>query len=364
MRRPDARSSSGWRLALGPALLLAVLPPDAPAAAWLPETIRIAQLAVTYAEHRVALQRVEIAWQPDQPIALSVDRLDGPAGALPLWASLRLRQTAAGWGLTGVMASGPGDVVLRLEGSGLGGDAARLRVRSEPLRFAPGALQPARLWSPLGTFASDVEGTLRLDLTWPDGPAWLDVEAFYLTTDYGPIGPVDGRITLDRLTPPRTAAPQTLRIEGMGLAPLVDGFEIAALGAEGTIDADLRFSFMEDGRLYLDDSVVTARGPGVLRYRADRPPDVLAGQGQGVDLLFTALADFRYESLRATLRGYLDDEMTVELQLRGANPELYEGHPIELNVNLEAPILPLALAGRDALELPDAVRRALDLGSE
>jgi hypothetical protein len=52
--------------------------------------------------------------------------------------------------------------------------------------------------------------------------------------------------------------------------------------------------------------------------------------------------------------------MTVGLQLRGANPELYEGHPIELNVNLEAPILPLALAGRDALELPAAVRRALE----
>jgi hypothetical protein len=337
--------------------------PEVARAAWLPETVRIAQLALSYAEHRVAMQRVEIAWQPDQPIALSVDRLDGPAGTVPLWASLRLRQTAAGWGLTGVMASGAGDVVLRLEGSGLGGDAARLQVRSEPLRFAPDDLQPARLWPPLGAFASDVRGTLRLELTWPDGPAWLDVEALYLTTDYGPIGPVDGRITLDRLTPPRTATPQTLRIEGMGLAPLVDGFEIAALGAEGTIDADLRFSFLEDGRLFIDDSVVTARGPGVLRYRADRPPDVLAGQGQGVDLLFTALADFRYESLRATLRGYLDDELTVELQLRGANPELYEGHPIELNVNLEAPILPLALAGRDAMELPEAVRRALDLGA-
>ena len=62
----------------------------------------------------------------------------------------------------------------------------------------------------------------------------------------------------------------------------------------------------------------------------------------------------------AILRGYLDDEMTVELQLRGSNPELYEGHPIELNVTLEAPILPLALAGRDALELPEAVQRLLE----
>jgi hypothetical protein len=98
----------------------------------------------------------------------------------------------------------------------------------------------------------------------------------------------------------------------------------------------------------------------VLRYRAAEPPPMLAGQGQGVELLFTALADFRYQSLTAIVRGYLDADLTVELQLRGSNPELYEGYPIELNVNLEAPIMPLALAGREALALPDAVRRALE----
>ncbi len=314
---------------------------------------------LSYAEQRVDLQRLEIAWQPARPIALSIERIDGPSGSLPLWASARLRPTDAGWELTGVLASGPGDVVLRLEGSGLGGDDARLDVRAEPVRFLPGGLQPAWLWPPLGTFARDVTGTLGLELSWPDGPLRLTVEAVHLVTDYGALGPIDGRITLDRLSPPRTAEPQLLRLEGMNLAPLVAGLEIAALGAEGTIDADLRFSFLEDGRLYIDDTVVTARGPGVLRYRDDRPPDVLAGQGQGVDLLFTALADFRYESLRAKFDGYLADEMTVELQLRGANPELYEGYPIELNVNLEAPILPLALAGRDVMGLPEAVRRSI-----
>jgi hypothetical protein len=329
-------------------------------AAWLPESIRIARMTLSYAEQRVALQHLEIAWQPAQPIALSIERIDGPSGSLPLWASARLRPTDVGWGLTGVLASGAGDVVVRLDGNGLGSDAPQLQVRLEPLQFVPGGLQPARLWPPLGAYARDVRGTLGIELTWPDGPLRLTVEAVHMVTDYGPLGPIDGRITLDRLSPPRTAEPQLLRLEGMNLAPLVAGLEIAALGAEGTIDADLRFSFLEDGRLYIDDTVVTARGPGVLRYRDDQPPDVLAGQGQGVDLLFTALADFRYESLRAKLVGYLADEMTVELQLRGANPELYEGYPIELNVNLEAPILPLALAGRDVMGLPEAVRRAIE----
>jgi len=326
----------------------------------LPETIRVARVELVYDTQRIAVQGLEIGLPPTGPVAISIDRLQGPAEMVPLWASARLARDAAGWTLTGVLASGPGDLVFRFDAGGLGGEAPRLDVRSEPVQFAPAGLQPAALWPPAGMFADDVDGTLRVALAWPDGPLLLEIEALHMTTDYGPLGPVDGRIELDRPWPPRTAEPQLLRIEGMRLAPLVDGLEIADLGAEGTIDADFRFSVEENGRLYLDDTVVDARGRGVLRYRADRPPDVLAGQGQGVDLLFAALADFRYESLRATVNGYLDDELTVQLQLSGANPELYEGHPIELNVNLEAPILPLALAGRDVLGLPEAVRRAIE----
>ncbi len=361
-RRARCRLEAPARLGLLLAVGLLLVPPPAGAAtlAWPPETIRIGRLALAYADLAVNLSRVEIGWRAEQPIAISVDRIQGPPGMAPFWASARLRPAAAGWGLTGVVATGPGDVVLRLEGSGLGGERPRLQLRSEPVRFVRGGLQPGRLWPDLRTSVADVAGTLQLTLDWPDGGGVLTLEALELATAYGPLGPMDGRIELDRLWPPRTARPQQLRVEGLLLAPLVEGFEIAALGAEGTIDADLRFSFTEAGRLFIDEGRLVARGPGVLRYRDPEPPAMLAGQGQGVDLLFTALADFRYQSLTAILRGHVDDELTVELQLRGSNPELYEGHPIELNVNLEAPILPLALAGRDALELPDVVRRALE----
>jgi hypothetical protein len=317
------------------------LVPATGSTAALPETIRIARASIAYEDLTVRLERVEAIVRPDQPIALSVSRIAGPAGTLPLWGSARLREDAAGWRASGVVASGAGDVVARFEGSGLGGTAPQLRLATEPITFAPGGLQPERLWQPLGAVARDARGTLSATLEWPDGP-------------------IAGRITLDRLWPPRTAEPQHVIVEGLHLAPLVEGFEIAALGAEGTIDADLRFSFTEKGRAFIDEGRLVARGPGVLRYRAAEPPPMLAGQGQGVELLFTALADFRYQSLTAIVRGYLDADLTVELQLRGSNPELYEGYPIELNVNLEAPIMPLALAGREALALPDAVRRALE----
>ncbi len=359
--RQRIRGGERWAVSAGLALGLALAAPAALAApGWLPETIRVGQLTLRRNDLAATLTGVEIGWRPDQPLALSVDRIDGPAGTPPFWASARLRPTASGWNLTGVTATGPGDLVLRFAGRGLGSDSARLQLTMEPLRFAPGGLQPRAIWSSAGDLVRDVDGTLQLAVDWPPGGAELVVDQLTLTTDIGPFGPIDGRIVLDRPWPPRTAEPQRLTIEGLSLAPLVEGFEIAALAAEGTIDADILFSFTEDGRLFIDEGRLTARGPGVLRYRAADPPPLLAGQGQGVELLFTALADFRYQSLTAILHGYLDQELTVELRLSGSNPELYEGHPIELNVNLEAPILPLALAGRDALELPEAVRRALE----
>jgi hypothetical protein len=152
------------------------------------------------------------------------------------------------------------------------------------------------LWPALAAFGRDARGTLEVTADWPDGPAVLRIQGLHVSTDYGPVGPIDGTIQLDRLLPPRTAEPQHLRIEGLRLAELARWFEIEALGAEGTIDADLRFSLTEEGRLFVEEGLLTARGPGLLRYRPDRPPAALAGQGQGVELLFTA-------TLRLPLRG-------------------------------------------------------------
>lgn len=331
----------------------------------LPELVRIGRLDINAYGTPLRLVRVEIDRRPGAPIAVSINRIERPDGALPLWASLRLDKRVAGWQANGVVASTAGEVVVRFAGSGLGGPTARLTARTEPLAFVPGGLQPAQLWPPLGAYLQHADGALLAALDWQQGRATrevatLAIEGLTFMTDYGPVGPIDGTIALDRLLPPRTAEPQQMRIQGLQLEPLARYVDIGALSAVGTLDADLMFSFDHDGRLYIDEGRLAARGPGSLAYRPDEPPAALVGQGAGVELLLQAVTDFRYEALTAIVSGYLDDEMTVALQLRGANPELYEGHPIELNVNLEAPIVPLVGAGRDALEVPEVVRRMLE----
>lgn len=334
------------------------------AAAWLPETVQIGRLSLTYHEWTVAFSRLELERRPRAPLALSIDRIEGPAGIIPLWASARLTSRATGWRLDGVVASGRGELVLRFNGLSIGGVPDRVAVILEPLRFAPDALQPARLWSALDEQIRDVQGTIELSLDWqgsqPESTDLvLDIEGLTFTTDYLPLGPIEGSIRLDRLWPPRTAAPQRLRIEGLDLGRLVERLEVEALAIEGTVDGDLGFSFREEGRLYIEESRFATRGPGVIRYRPAQPPPVLGSQGANVDLLVAALADFRYDAATATVEGFVDGDISIVLQLHGANPALYEGHPIELNLNLEAPVLGLVGAGREAFELPARLRRAL-----
>jgi hypothetical protein len=334
------------------------------AVAWFPETVQIGRLGLVHDEWTVVLSHLQLERRPGAPLALSIDRIEGPTGIMPLWASLRLVPGAKGWRLDGVVASGKGELVLRFSGAGHRGELDRATAAIEPLRFEPGALQPVRFWPRIGEMVRDVQGTIDLSLDWQRGPpesADLVFEIAGLTfdTDYGRVERIDGTIRLDRLWPPRTATPQRLRIEGLDLGRLVERLEIEALAIEGIMDAALEFSFTEAGRLYIEQSLLEARGPGVIRYRPAQPPPLLASQGANVDLLIAALADFRYDAATATVKGFVDGDNSVALQLQGANPELYEGHPIELNLSLEAPILDLVGAGREVLDLPVRLRRAV-----
>lgn len=334
------------------------------AASWLPETVRIGRLALARGGLSVVLSGIEVSHRPGAATALSVERIEGPEGMIPLWASLRLVPRGSGWRMAGVIASGKGELVLRFEGTGKGASPNAVSVAMETLRFTSGGLQPGRLWPPLRHVLSDARGSIDLALDWRRGPAGpaglaLGIEGVAFATPYGPIGPIDGTIRLDRLWPPRTAAPQELRIEGIDPGRLVEALEIEGLAIEGVMDADLAFSFTEAGRLYFEESRIAARKPGVIRYRPAEPPPFLENQGPNVDLLVAALADFHYDAATLTVEGFLDGDIDVALHLDGANPELYEGHPIELNLDLEAPVLGLVTAGRNALELPDRLRRAL-----
>jgi hypothetical protein len=115
-----------------------------------------------------------------------------------------------------------------------------------------------------------------------------------------------------------------------------------------------------DGRaLAVEGGRLAARGPGRIRWRPLTPPAALAGAGSGGDILLRALTDFRYEALSLVLDGRSDGEMQGRLSIRGSNPALYDGYPIELNVNLEGRLVAILGDSLAAWRVPDDIAAQL-----
>jgi Dicarboxylate transport len=97
----------------------------------------------------------------------------------------------------------------------------------------------------------------------------------------------------------------------------------------------------------------------VLRYRSETAPAALQAGGQGVDLLLQALENFHYEALRITLDGRTDAAMDIGLHLGGANPDLYDGHPVEFNLDLEGELGNILRQGVASFQIPDRIRERM-----
>jgi len=170
-----------------------------------------------------------------------------------------------------------------------------------------------------------------------------------------------GDIVVEPLaTPPRMPRRVVLEAEGLELGAIMALAQLDGVSGEGRFDGRLPVEITEAPILRIDGGVLEARGPGVIRYRPESPPPVLRDQGQSVELLLRALDNFHYEGLRMTLDGRTDGEMRIGLKVEGANPDLYGGHPIELNLNLDGPLALLMQQGLDSYRLPEGIAERLE----
>jgi hypothetical protein len=303
----------------------------------------------------------------------------------------------------------------------LASGVGRAQVELPPVDLAPGRLQPGQLSPWLGVMVRDVSGRLALDGTvgWGTGDLRADlallVEGLAFSSGPARFEQVNGVIALDRLAPPSTPPGQQLAVGLVNIGlPLTNGLltfdlepgqllveQLRWQFAEGRIQAapftigseGMRFfTTLSAERLQLNEifalaqldgltgegtmhgtvpitvagSEATVRGgelvsdrPGWVRYRPEEAPAALQAGGQNVNLLLQALENFRYEKLRLTIDGRTDGEMDVGLHLAGANPDLYGGHPIEFNLNLEGALANVVRAGLAGYQIPERIRERM-----
>ena len=132
-----------------------------------------------------------------------------------------------------------------------------------------------------------------------------------------------------------------LDAEAIDLAELFAAIDLPALSATGRLNGRIPVRLGAD-MIRIDNGSLESTAPGVIRYVPEEPP---ATAEAGVALLLQALRDFRYESLSMTLNGETGGETEIGLRISGANPELYDGYPIALNVNVSGELYDLLRQG-------------------
>ncbi len=296
-------------------------------------------------------------------------------------------------------------------------------IELAPLTFASGALQPGRLAPALAGLLNEVSGTLALNgaVSWGSGATLgadlsLLVDNLAFTAGPARFQQVDGVVHFDRLWPLTTPPGQQLAIGLLDLGlPLTSGLAAFQLQpdrrvaieqlrwrfAGGTVRAEpfsvgsgtsditvtLNAEQLDLGQLFaltrldglsgagtihgrlpvrISGSEAVIEGgeletdrPGWLRYRPAAAPGALQAGGENVSLLLQALENFHYEALRITLDGRTDADMAIGLHVRGANPELYGGYPIEFDLNLEGELANILRSGLASYQIPERIREQM-----
>jgi|GEM_PF-4020857 len=145
-------------------------------------------------------------------------------------------------------------------------------------------------------------------------------------------------------------------VTNVDLGTLVSAFATDGLAATGKLSGKLPLR-MKEGALFIERGRLGGRN-GNIRYAPAVPPAALA-QGGGT-ILLQALADFKYDEVTANLNGDITKDLAVGLTLKGRNPGLYGGYPIEFNLNLDGPLNRLVREGLSGYRIPDDIKQRLE----
>ena len=150
-----------------------------------------------------------------------------------------------------------------------------------------------------------------------------------------------------------------LAVLGLELEELFQALEIEGLSGSGKLSGSLPVA-MTGETVVIRDGRLTSDAPGILRYRsaqvtASLPPDADALElfNNPVDLTLRAMENFHYDSLTIEIAKDAAGDSSLKLRLAGKNPELLDGYPFNLNINLAGNVEPVLAALRQGLSLSE-----------
>jgi hypothetical protein len=199
-----------------------------------------------------------------------------------------------------------------------------------------------------GAELTDVELDYRL-IPKPAGPPLLEIAQAGMNL-------LGGRVRMGRTTydPDGQMETALVEAEGLDLVSVLSLITSEGLGGQGRLKG--RFPVrLQDGSLVVEDALLEAEAPGILRFDSPQAAQTLSAAGDHVNLLLSALRNFHYDTLTLSADKSAAGETTLLLSLAGHNPDVLEGYPFKLNIGLETDAAPLLAMFRQGTDLFDEV---------
>lgn len=149
-----------------------------------------------------------------------------------------------------------------------------------------------------------------------------------------------------------------LTVENVDLGILLQIADVPGLRATGHISGAIPV-VIRNGDPVLVDGTLAAQERGTIVYQSDAGDAV---QTEQTKLLTDALKNFHYTALSGGLSGNANGEVVLRLSLRGSNPDLYDGYPFAINVNVEGSLADLFRRGTVGFRPLELIKQHPDTG--
>ncbi|OEY65361.1 intermembrane phospholipid transport protein YdbH family protein [Marinobacter sp. X15-166B] len=186
-----------------------------------------------------------------------------------------------------------------------------------------------------------------------------------LTLQKATAAALGGQLTISADTWDLADPPVTLPVEltRLSLAQLLTVYPTEGLAGTGTLSGTLPLLFDPATGVQVQQGRIDALAPGGrLQLSAERL-QTLARGNETMRLVATAMENFHYSVMGSGIDYDRDGNLTLSMHLEGHNPELQDGHPVVLNINLQenipALLTSLQLSGRVSEAVAERVRQLL-----
>ena len=145
----------------------------------------------------------------------------------------------------------------------------------------------------------------------------------------------DGTISLGD-TPIRLNASTNdyrLMFDKLSLETLLEEWAAGRVSGSGRLSGTIPFTLGSDGPIIINGEL-SAEDDGFIKVHWGEARGSLEAQGSEFALMVQALDNFQYRVLNVGVRRPRNDELSLLVQLEGANPEVLNGYPFRFNINL------------------------------